>query len=181
MPASKRARAPLGCPWLRELAGGYLAAYAGAAERRGLLRGYSFTRRLGRSRAGFFVGFLIREPPWTRGPFAAPFNPPECLVSAFVEPAAGRLYRPLVADAGSCFRRAYDLLTKYTARRPRWEFLEPPGPALVRRVPLGGFPAREREKYARNFFTESLALLQRSGLPAELRTSRAGGTGEKTL
>ncbi|MGH9812490.1 MAG: hypothetical protein ACRD4T_05070, partial [Candidatus Acidiferrales bacterium] len=56
----------------------------------------------------------------------------------------------------------------YTARAPRWELRERAELALARHAPLAAFPVDDAEKYARNFFIESLALLLRSGLPAAL-------------
>ncbi|MDA2913183.1 hypothetical protein MYX77_04350 [Acidobacteriia bacterium AH_259_A11_L15] len=163
-----RNRPPIPADWLEELAAGYLLQFRVVPERRRALWGYSFTRAGGKGRAGIFVGFLTREPNWARGPFAPAFNPPECVVFAFVEPAEGRLHQRWVRAPGSLFRSSYELLTKYTARPPRWEFREAQGPALVRRVALAEFPPRERAKYARNFFMETLAILVRSGLPERL-------------
>lgn len=161
MPRPAAARPPFPCLWLRELAAGYLLGpWKVSLRQRSGLWGYVFARRWGRSQVGFFVGFATR--------------PPECVVFAFVPPAAGRLYRHWVRREGSSFRLAYDLLTKYTARRPRFEFHDGQARAVLRRVPLAEFPARQREKYARNFFTESLALLVRSGLPAALASARLG-------
>ncbi|MFQ5724294.1 MAG: hypothetical protein ACE5G6_07345 [Terriglobia bacterium] len=153
---------------MEELSAGYLPQFRVAPERRRALWGYSFRRAGENDRAGIFVGFLLREPNWARGPFAPAFNPPECAVFAFVEPAEGKLHQRWVRAPGSLFRCRYELLTKYTARPPRWEFREAQGPALARRVALAAFPRRERAKYARNFFMESLALLLRSGLPGKL-------------
>jgi len=148
--------APLRLPWLSELAAGYLTAFPKlAAERRRGRRGFLFTTGRGRERAGVFVGFLT-------GPS------PDCAVFAFVEPARGRLHERLVRRSGSLFRETYDLVTKYTARPPRFELREEQGAALVRRAPVASFPAGERDKHARNFFMETLALLQRTGLPEKL-------------
>lgn len=83
------------------------------------------------------------------------------------------LHRKLVRQAGCPFRCAYELLTKYTSRRPRFEFDESDWRALVRHTPLAAFPAGEEEKYARNFFMETLALLVRSGLPEKLASLRS--------
>lgn len=174
MPLRGLARPPIPSSWLLELAAGYLLGYPSRAERRPSRWGYRFEKRLRRHRAGFFVGFLTRAPKWRGGPFATPCAPPECVVFAFLEPTAGGLRKRLVEGEGGDFRRAYDLLTKYTARWPRWEFREAQGPPLLRRVSLHEFPARQRAKYARNFFKETLALVVRSGLPAEL-LARPGG------
>lgn len=93
---------------------------------------------------------------------------------AYARPSRSALHNKLVRDAGSPFRRAYELLTKYTNRRPRFEFHEKDWRALVRHVPLAAFPAGEEEKYARNFFMETLALFVRSGLTEKLASLSAG-------
>lgn len=155
-----RAGAPPRAPWLRELAAGYLTIFPKvSAERRRGLQGFSFYQRRGRERAGVFVGFLT-------GPS------PECAVFAFVEPVRGRLHERLVRRRESLFREAYGFVTKYTARAPRFSLNEGAGAALVRSVPLAAFPRGEREKHARNFFMETLALLQRARLPEKLAGAR---------
>lgn len=93
---------------------------------------------------------------------------------AYVRRPGSPLHRRLVRQPGSPFRRAYELLTKYTNRRPRFEFHERDWRALVRHAPLAAFPAGEEEKYARNFFMETLALLVRSGLPEKLASLPVG-------
>ncbi len=163
-----RNRPPIPAGWLEELAAGYLAQFRISPERGAARWGYCFQPPTEKGRAAIFVGFLTREPNWARGPFAPAFNPPECVVFAFAEPAEGRLHQRWVRAPGSLFRSSYELLTKYTARPPRWEFREAQGPALVRRVALAEFPPRQRAKYARNFFMETLAILVRSGLPERL-------------
>ena len=161
MPRGKTARAPasgapLRPPWLRELAAGYLTVFPRVSpERRRGLHGFSFYQRRGRERAGIFVGFLT-------GPS------PECAVFAFVEPARGGLHARLVRRPKSLFRETYGFVTKYTARPPRFALDDEVAAALARLVPLAAFPARGREKHARNFFMETLALLQRAGLPERL-------------
>jgi hypothetical protein len=125
------------------------------AERRRGFQGFSFLERRGRERAGIFVGFLT-------GPS------PECAVFAFVEPARGGLHRRLVRQPGSLFREAYGFVTKYTARPPRFALHEEAVAALVRSTPLAAFPRSQRDKYARNFFMETLAILQRARLPDKL-------------
>ena len=87
---------------------------------------------------------------------------------AYMGPPRSALHRKLVRDAGSPIRRTYELLTKYTNRRPRFEFHEKDWRVLMRHVPLAAFPAGEEEKCARNFFMETLALVVRSGLPEKL-------------
>lgn len=162
-------RPPIACAWLRELAAGYLREFTSVASvRSGGLWGYRF--QPGRLRAGFFVGFLTG----TSRKISLRLKPPECLVAAFVAPP---LRARLVRRAASPFRRSYDLVTKYTARRPRFEFHQREALALVRHVPLAAFPPRERAKYARNFFMETLALLVRSGLPEALFHAQRGRRG----
>ncbi len=157
------ARPLIDCPWLEELAGGYLREYGVVApERRGGLWGYTFQTKRTRQGAGFFVGFL------TGKRAGLTLHPPECTVLAYVRPARSKLHQELVRQPGSVFRRSYELLTKYTNRRPRYEFRENDWVALLRHQPLAAFLPDEEEKYARNFFMETLALLVRSGLPAKL-------------
>lgn len=74
----------------------------------------------------------------------------------------------MVRQQGSPLRRSHELITKYTARRPRFEFHEQHAFALIRHVPLSEFPRRQRAKCARNFFMETLALLVRTRLPEAL-------------
>jgi hypothetical protein len=154
------ARLPLACPWLRELAAGYLPGFEVIqAESKGPYAGFRLQPR--GMPAGVFVGFLTGVAPRSE---LHP-EPPECAVGVFVEPKARAA---LVRRAGSLVRRSYDLVSKYSARRPRFEFYERERLSLVRHAPLASFPSRQQEKYARNFFMESLALLVRSGLPAAL-------------
>ncbi|MBI2956045.1 MAG: hypothetical protein HYY26_01910 [Acidobacteria bacterium] len=156
---------PVACSWLEGLAAGYLRDYRSISreERRGVW-GFRFEAGGRPPQAGFFAGFAVG----TLGRLGLALTPPECLVFAYVRPAASPLHRRLVRPPGSLFRRSYDLLTKYTGRRPRFEFHEKGEVALLRHVPLALFPPQEQEKYARNFFIESLTLLVRSGLPAAL-------------
>ena len=144
-------------------------------EQRGGLWGYFFTRPTQRGSLGLFVGFLTRPSRWMPKDVSPPLDPPECAVFGFVEPVAGRLRQRLVRRQGSLFQRSYELVTKYTARRPRFEFHEQRGAALIRHVPLSAFPARQREKYARNFFMETLALLVRTRLPEDMLRARLRG------
>ena len=162
---------PVSCPWLPELAGGYLRRFEKVKSLRARgLWGYTLESRGARGRFGIFVGFYLA----TGGPRGA--SPrrglPECAVFAYARRPRTLLHRKLVRQPGSPFRRACELLTKYTNRRPRFEFHEQDWRALVRHVPLAAFPASEEEKYARNFFMETLALLVRSGLPEKLATER---------
>ena len=115
--------------------------------------------------AGIFVGFLTAAPRGKKEATPA-FHPPECVVGAFVRPARSVLHKKLVGAKESLFRVTHQRVLKYTTRRPRWELRERGELALARHVPVAAFPPDDREKYARNFFIESLALLVRSGLPA---------------
>jgi hypothetical protein len=90
-------------------------------------------------------------------------------VCAFVRPATSALHRKLVRGKQSLMRETYQRIVKYTARRPRWEFFERGEVVLVRHAPLAAFPPEDQEKYARNFFIETLSLLVRSGLPTALQ------------
>jgi len=158
---------PIPCSWLPELAHSYLRRFENVKplRQRGLW-GYQLEGRSARGRYGFLVGFILPtgRKPGTRQPPELP----ECAAFAYVRPPRSALHRKLVRDAGSPFRRAYELLTKYTNRRPRFEFHEKDWRVLMRHVPLAAFPAGEEEKCARNFFMETLALVVRSGLPEKL-------------
>lgn len=164
---------PVSSPWLPELAQGYLRRFEKVKplRERGLW-GYTLESRGAQGRCGFFVGFILAA---GRKPGAPhPAELPECAVFAYVRPPRSALHKRLVRDAASPIRRAYELLTKYTNRRPRFEFHEKDWRALVRHVPLAAFPAGEEEKFARNFFMETLALLLRSGLPEKLAVLPVG-------
>jgi len=156
---------PLECPWLRELAAGYLRGFKSFPEQTKERWGFCFVSKRAGQQAGIFVGFLTAAP---RGKEAAALNPPECVVGAFVRPARSALHKKLVDTKESLFRLSYQRVAKYTARAPRWELRERAELALARHAPLAAFPADDAEKYARNFFIESLALLVRSGLPGAL-------------
>jgi len=157
---------------MEELAAGYLRPFETVKreQRRGFW-GYAFARGSGRGQVGFLVGFLVGAPKLAaKVPVA--LHLPECAIGAFARPAGSRLHQRLVRRPGSAFRRGFERLSKYSARRPRFEFYENDWRAILRHVPLGAFPPGEEEKYARNFFIESLALLVRSGLPAALSSLR---------
>ncbi|MCI0402340.1 MAG: hypothetical protein L0212_02320 [Acidobacteria bacterium] len=161
---------PITCDWLRELAAGYLRGFKSFPEQTEERWGFCFVRKRARQEAGFFVGFLTEEPSREKDE-ASTYDPPECVVGAFVRPARSALHRKLVGAKESLFRVSYQRAMKYTSRRPRWELREREELALARRAPLTAFPADDREKYARNFFIESLAVLVRTGLPAALRAT----------
>jgi len=166
---------PIACSWLPELAEGYLRAFANVTPlRRAGLWGYSLQSRQAPRGVGFFVGFLTGKPSRALGLAPASLRPPEFVVLAYVRPAGGGLHRRLVSRPTSLFRRSYELLTKYTARPPRFQFQPASWAVLARHVPLSAFPPREQEKYARNYFGETLALLVRSGLPRQLLLAEPG-------
>ncbi|MGH9803625.1 MAG: hypothetical protein ACRD4D_00510, partial [Candidatus Acidiferrales bacterium] len=163
---------PVPCPWLPELAEGYLRRFEKVRPlRAGGLWGYRLESHAARGRYGFFVGFFL--PTGRKAGAPLPADAPQCAVFAYVGPPGSALHRRLVRAAGGPVRRAYELLTKYTNRRPRFEFHQKDWRALVRRVPLAAFPAGEEEKYARNFFMETLALLLRCGLPEKFAALNA--------
>ncbi len=153
---------------LRELAAGYLRGFKSFPEQTDERWGFCFVRKRARTGAGIFVGFLTAAPRSMKGE-ASPYDPPECVVGAFVRPARSALHRKLAGGKGNLFRVTHQRVAKYTARAPRWELRERGELALLRRAPLAAFPENDQEKYARNFFIESLALLVRSGLPAVLQ------------
>ena len=155
---------PLRCAWLRELAVGYLRGFASVPEQEEDRWGYAFVAQRG-AKAGIFVGFLTAP---ARGRALA-LEPPECVVYVFVRPATSPLHRKLVREKQSLLRQTFQRIVKYTARKPRWEFFERDEVVLARHVPLAAFPPDDQEKYARNFFIETLSLLVRSGLPAALQ------------
>jgi hypothetical protein len=141
--------------------------------RRAGLWGFSLEASQTPGGVGFFVGFLTDKPSRTTGLASASLQPPECVALAYVRPAGGSLRRRLVSRPTSLFRRSFELLTKYTARPPRFQFQENSSAVLARHIPLSTFPSGEREKYARNFFRESLALIVRSGFPSGEREKYA--------
>lgn len=162
-------RPPVACGWLPGLAASYLREFPECKPvESGGLWGYRYERTEGRARVGFFAGFLTARPRGAPRSSVTPLEPPECAIFAYVQPTGSPLHRGLIGREASLFRRSFELLTKYTARRPRFEFSEKGPWALIRHTPLAGFPAGDREKYARNFFVETLALVVRSNLPAKL-------------
>jgi len=158
---------PVSCPWLPELAEGYLRRFENVKLVRSHgLWGYTLESRGARGQYGIFIGYLL--PTGRKARATLQLVLPECAVFAYVRRPQTLLHRKLVREPASPFRRAYELLTKYTNRRPRFEFHEKDWRVLMRHVPLAAFPAGEEEKFARNFFMETLALVVRSGLPEKL-------------
>lgn len=165
----KPASSPIPCDWLPELTEGYLRAYTRVTpERSDGLWGYRLESRDAYRGAGFLVGFVTGRTRGTAALAAKTLELPACVVCAYVRPASSPLHRKLVRRPESPFRFAFQRLTKYTARRPRFELREKAWSALSRCQPLSAFPPGEEEKYARNYFTETLVLVVRSGLPRDL-------------
>jgi hypothetical protein len=160
--------------WLRELAAGYLRGFKCSPEQTEERWGYCFVpkRALQQAppkvgQAGIFVGFLTAAPRGTKDS-GLTLHLPECVAGAFVRPVRSALHKKLVGRNRGLFRVSHQRIAKYTPRAPRWELRERVELALARHVPLAALPEDDAEKYARNFFIESLALLVRSGLPAAL-------------
>ncbi len=130
------------------------------------LQGYYFERRERGARVGFFLGFLTVHA--SRFAFLKP-QPPECLAFAFLEARSRALHERIIRQPDSLFRQTYHFLFKYSHSLPRFEFYEDEPAAIVRHVPLARFPARQRARYTRNFFIESLALFVRTRLHDYLR------------
>jgi hypothetical protein len=155
--------------WIRDLARPYLKGYEPALESSGALRGYRFSRTLGRgkkARAGFFAGFLVAS----RG-FES-FEPalPECVLFAFVDPPGSALHEQLVARPGSLFRWTHEYISWLTHHPPRFQFSASAPAGLVRHLPVSCWPEGRRAHYANNFLIEGLAWLVRSGLVRKLAT-----------
>ncbi len=157
-------RPPIRAGWLVELARPYLRGYEVYPNTSGGLWGYFFKRPAGRIGLGFFAGFLLS--PHHRAYLSV--ETPACLVFAFVHPVSWPVHRRLVQAKESLFRRTASYISWLTPRKPRWQFLEDKLPALYRAESMDEWPRRRYEHYARNFFTESFALLVRSGLVREL-------------
>lgn len=146
---------------------GYLRGFTSFPEQRKDRWGFAFLRKLKKHKAGIFAGFFTGVNSRRKG---LALEPPECAVFAFVRPATSALHRKLVRGKQGLFRQSYQRIAKYTPRRPRWEFFERGEVVLARHVPLAAFPSDDQEKYARNFFIETLSLMVRSGLPTALQT-----------
>jgi hypothetical protein len=158
--------------WIRDLARPYLKGYEPALESKGPLRGYRFSRALGRgkkARAGFFAGFLLTP----RGFESFEPAPPECVLFAFVDPPGSALHERLVAHSGSLLRSTHEYISWLTHHPPRFQFSATAPAGLVRHLPVSCWPEGRRAHYANNFLIEGLAWLVRSGLVRRLAAEAA--------
>jgi hypothetical protein len=158
--------------WIRDLARPYLKGYAPALELSGSLRGYRFSRPLGReekARAGFFAGFLVAS----RGFESFEPAPPECVLFAFVDPSGSKPHEQLVARPASLFRWTHEYISWLTHHPPRFQFSASAPAGLVRHLPVSCWPEGRRAHYANNFLIEGLAWLVRSGLVRKLADESA--------
>ncbi len=163
-PMTPDSRVAVRCDWLADLARPYLRGYEVAPHTGGGLWGYVFKRLAGGIRLGFFVGFLVSSERHKH----LLVDAPACLVFAFVQPVNWPIHRRLVCSDKSLFRKTARYISWLTPRKPQWQFRESRLPALFRAESMRSWPRARWEHYARNFFTESLALLVRSGLVREL-------------
>ncbi len=165
--------------WIRDLARPYLRGFTPALEPAGALRGYRFSRPIGRgsrTRAGFFAGFLVDGRAYEEYETV----PPECVLFAFVEPAGSALHQRLVARPGSLFRSTHEYISWLTHHPPRFQF-SANGPAgLVRHLPVSCWPVGKRAHYARNFLIEGLAWLVRSAIVRRLAAEAAESATKRT-
>ena len=153
--------------WIRDLARPYLQGFAPALEPAGPLRGYRFSRALGRgkhARVGFFAGYLLVGPGYETFEPA----PPECILFAFVDPPASALHARLVTRPESLFRSTHEYISWLTHHPPRFQFSGTGSAGLARHLPVSCWPEGRREHYSRNFLIEGLAWLVRSGLVRRL-------------
>ncbi len=153
--------------WIRELARPYLSGFSPGLESSRVLRGYRFSRSLGRGKTvevGFFAGYLLGNKGFE------PFEPapPECILFAYVHPRRGALHQQLVARPNGLFRSTHRYISWLTHHPPRFQFSETSTAALARHLPVSCWPEGRRAHYARNFLTEGLAWLVRSALVRRL-------------
>jgi hypothetical protein len=151
--------------WIRPLASPYLKGYRPKIEKSRGLCGYSFRVFPKKSKKqqdvlGFFAGFLLDSAKFPHFTVA----PPECILFAFVEPLAGKLYRTQVIESAGTLRWTSTYIGWLTHRPPRFAMFEGQRTALVRHVSMRDWPKAKRGQLARNFYIETLALLVRSGL-----------------
>ena len=187
--------APVAIDWIRPLATPYLRGYRAYPQRRGSLRGFWFVhpavrgpshrppsfeaaksgKPLREIAVGFFVGYL-EEPAGYQ--YLRP-QLPECLVFAFVDPAAGAAYRRLVAEPGSLLRKTFEYIRWLTHRPPRFEFHEGQIVVMVRHQSMRAWPVEKYEHLSGNFFIETLAWLVRSALIRRLLAEFSTGSPPK--
>ncbi len=148
--------------WIRPLAAPYLRGYRATIERARGLRGYSFhVSPLGaKDTLGFFVGYLTEPIEFS---YLKP-EAPECLIFAFVEPVTGALHAAQVRDKDGTLRWTFEYIRWLTHRPPRFELFENKRAAMVRHFSMREWPVDKYEHFSRNFYTETLAWLVRSGL-----------------
>ena len=171
--------APVAIDWIRPLATPYLRGYRAYPQRRGSLRGFWFVhpaahgpssfeapksgKRSKETALGFFVGYLEES---TGYEYLRP-QLPECLVFAFIDPAAGANYRRL-AGPGSLLRKTFEYIRWLTHRPPRFEFYEDRIVVMVRQQSMQEWPVEKYGHLSRNFLIETLAWLVRSALVRRL-------------
>lgn len=193
------ARDILSITWIRDFARPYLRGFRAVRHSSGGLCGYWFvragrppatssqTRRASKQGGlGFFVGYLVDR----EAHACLEADPPECLVFAFVTPIGGAAHRRLVGKPGSLIRQTFEYIRWLTHRPPRFRFFDSELPAMVRHVSMWEWPREKYEHFSRNFFTETLAWLVRSGLvrklasedlPATKRREAAGKLSRKQV
>lgn len=106
---------------------------------------------------------------------------PECIVFVFVEPAGGAAHQRLVSTPGSLLRHTGEYIRWLTHRGPRFAFFENRDVVLVRHIAMEEWPEEKRLHYSRNFFTETLAWLVRSGVVKKLQTATAEKSARRAL
>lgn len=170
MPALTKQKETRSLGWIRDLARPYLKGFEPAREGERSLRGYRFSRAAGRNghgRVGFFAGFLVAADGYG---YLEP-KLPECVLFAFVDPPGGTLHERLVQEPQSVFRSTHEYISWLTHHPPRFQFSENGPAALIRHVPIEYWPEGRHEHYARNFLTEGLAWLVRSGIVRALSSA----------
>jgi hypothetical protein len=156
------ARETLSYQWIRPLATPYLRGYHAKAEHTQGLRGFNFRFEPipGNGTLGFFVGFLLEPSHFTYLKPAAP----ECLVFTFVEPVGSALHTAQVINKDGQVRWTFEYIRWLTHRPPRFQFFEDQRASMVRHCSMKDWPVEKYQHFSRNFYTETLAWLVRSGL-----------------
>jgi len=152
----------LSIDWIRTFAAPYLRGYRAKPVRTNGLRGFSFLLTPPRTKTslGFFVGYLVEPASFAHLKPAAP----ECSIFAFIEPLGGPVHCAQVRDANGTVRWTLGYIRWLTHRPPHFEFYESERTALIRHASIRAWPPEKIEHLSRNFFTETLAWLVRSGL-----------------